>query len=111
MVQTLQSHDPVLEQHCESLTEHIPDVLDLLSEKSAEQVEASTIRVATTMYWDEVQNLRHPHTVFNFKGTSTCLPQLKNFLIVQMGQTIQKIAPNLWNLLGVLLDANSLSQR
>ena len=28
-----------------------------------------------------------------------------------MGQTIQKIAPNIGNLLGVLLDANSLSQR
>jgi hypothetical protein len=111
MVQTLRSSDPALERHRESLLERIPDVLDLLSEKSAEQVEASAIRVATATYWDEVQNLIHPHTGFHFKGTSTCLPQLENFSIAQMGQTIQKIAPNLWNLLGVLLDANSLSRR
>jgi hypothetical protein len=60
-------------------------VLDLLSEKSAEQVEARAIRVATVTYWDEVQNLIHPHTGFNFKGASTCLPQLENFSIAQMG--------------------------
>jgi hypothetical protein len=94
MVQTLQSSDPALEWHRESLLARIPDVLDLFSEKSAEQVQASAIRVATATYQDEVQNLIHPHTGPHFKGASTCLPQLENFSIAQMGQTIQKIAPN-----------------
>ena len=85
MVQTLWSSDLTLEWHHESILTCIPNVLDLLSEKSVEQVEASAIRVATVTYQDEVQNLIHLPTGFHFKGTSTCLPQLKNFSIAQMG--------------------------
>jgi hypothetical protein len=111
LVQTLRSSDPVHERHRQSLLAQIPDVLDLLSERSGGLLETSAIRVAAATYQSEVQELIAPNTGFHFKGTGACLAQLESFSIARMGITIQKIAPNLWNLLGILLDANPSRRR
>jgi hypothetical protein len=50
--------------------------------------------------------LIHPQNGFHFAGTSASLGQLKDFSIARMGRKIQEVAPNLWQLLGDLLDAD-----
>jgi len=62
-------------------------------------------------YWAEVITLIHPHTSFHFRGTHACLEQLENFSMVDMGKKIKEAAPCLWELLGVLLDANLTCRR
>lgn len=110
ILQTLRSADHTIEWHQTSLLTQLPDLLDVLSEKSAGRLESSTIHVARATYQAEVQRLIQPSTGFHFKGSSASLAQLESFSIAQMGRTIQKDALNLWALLGVLLDAN-LSRR
>lgn len=63
-------------------------------------------QVAQATYQAAVQRLIKPGSGFHFKGATATLAQLETFSIAQMGQTIQEITPNLWNLLGALLDAN-----
>jgi hypothetical protein len=41
---------------------------------------------------------------FHFGGNTAGLSQLEDFSITQMGRKIQDLAPNLWTLLGSLLD-------
>ena len=110
LLQTLRSQDPTHQRHRVSILGRIPDVLDILSEQSAGQLETSAVQVATATYQNEMQNFIQPNTGFHFKGTTACLPQLENFSITQMGSKIREIAPNLQTLFGILLDANT-SQR
>ena len=69
------------------------------------------MRIATAMYQAEVQSLIQEHSGFNFKGTTALLAQLEEFSIMRMGQQIQELAPNIWVLLGVLLDADHLQRK
>jgi len=48
--------------------------------------------------------LIHPQNGFHFTGTSASLAQLEDFSIARMGRKIQEVAPNLWQLLGDLLE-------
>jgi hypothetical protein len=107
LLQTLRSQDPTHQRHCVSILAHIPNVLDILLEQSAGQLETSAVQVATATYQNKMQNLIQPNTGFHFKGTTACLTQLENFSVTQMGSKIQEIAPNIWTLLGILLDANT----
>ena len=61
---------------------------------------------AAVTYQNEVQVLIQPQTGFHFTGNKTNLNQLETFSITQMGVKIQEVAPNLWNLFGILLDAD-----
>ena len=97
------SHHGLL-QHCTS------DVLDLWSEQFPSDTRTWALQVAREMYQAEVITLIHPHTSFHFRGTHACLEQLKNFSMVDMGKRIKEATPHLWELLGVLLDANLTCQ-
>lgn len=66
--------------------------------------------MARETYPAEMRKLIEPSTGFNFNGTTTSLARLENFSIADMGRKIQIHAPELWDLLGILLDAN-LSRR
>jgi hypothetical protein len=81
-------------------------VLDALSEQSSEALAAGAIRVAAATYQFELRMLIHPQNGFHFAGTSASLGQLEDFSIARMGRKIQEVAPNLWQLLGDLLDAD-----
>jgi hypothetical protein len=105
-LQTLRSSDTAHSHYQNSLIMRIPDIMDILSEKSNGQLEVCAVRVATETYHSEIQYLIQPNTGFHFRGTTACLPQLKNFSISQMAKKIMETAPNLWHLLGVLLDAD-----
>ena len=61
---------------------------------------------AAATYRNKVQDLIWPQTGFHFTGNKTNLNQLKTFSITQMGVKIGEAAPNLWNLFGILLNAD-----
>ena len=84
----------------------IPDVLDALSEQSSEALATGAIKVAAATYQSELRTPILPQNGFHFAGTSASLSQLKDFSIARMGHKIQEVAPNLWQLLGDLLDAH-----
>lgn len=67
--------------------------------------------MARETYRAEMQKLIEPSTGFNFNGSTTSLARLKNFSIADMGRKIQIHAPELWDLLGILLDANLSCRR
>jgi hypothetical protein len=92
------------------LITRIPNILDILSEQSNGELEVCASRVATETYRSEIQSLTQPNSGFHFQGSTACLAQLENFSIMQMAKKITEIAPSLWHLLGVLLDADP-SQR
>ena len=111
ILQTLRSRNPAHQRHRDSILLHIPDVLDVLFEHSNDALVIGAMRIATATYQAEVQSLIQQHSSFNFKGTTALLAQLEDFSIARMGQRIQELAPHLWVLLGVLLDADHLQRK
>ena len=106
VLQALRSQDPAHQRHRASLLSHIPDVLDALSEQSSEALATGAMRVAAATYQFELRSLIHPQNGFHFAGTLASLGQFEDFSIASMGQKIQEVAPNLWQRLGNLLDAD-----
>jgi hypothetical protein len=80
--------------------------MDILSEQSGGELEKCAAKVAAATYRNEMQNLILPNVGFHFRGRTTCLAQFESFSISEMGKKIQIVAPNLWQLLGILLDAD-----
>ena len=111
VLQTLRSRDPAHQRHRDSLLSRIPDVLDALSEQSSEALATGAIKVAAATYQSELRTLILPQNGFHFAGTSASLSQLEDFSIARMGHKIQEVAPNLWQLLGDLLDADPLHRQ
>jgi hypothetical protein len=85
--------------------------LDLWSEQLPSEAQEWAVRAATEVYRDDVIKLIQPHSGFQFRGTKVNLEQLEGFSMVEMGKSIKALAPDLWNLLGVLLDANPARRR
>jgi hypothetical protein len=108
VLQTLRSHDVMHGHHRASILDRMADLLNLLSEQSPQQLEAAVTMMAAATYQNEVQDLIQPQTGFHFTGNKTNLSQLETFSITQMGVKIREVAPNLWNLFGILLDADPL---
>ena len=106
VLQTLRSHDVRHNHHRASILDQMPDLFNLLSEQSPQQLEAAVTTTAAATYQNEVQNLIQPQTGFHFTGNKTNLSQLETFSIAQMGVKIREVAPNLWALFGILLDAD-----
>ena len=111
VLQTLQSHDMRHSHHHASILDRMPDLFNLLSEQSLQQLEAAVTTMAAATYQNEVQNLIQPQTGFHFTGNKTNLSQLETFSIAQMGVKIQEVAPNMWALFGILLDADPNRRR
>jgi hypothetical protein len=82
------------------------DILDLWSEQFPSAVQQWSVKVATETYRMELMELIQPHAGFHFRGSRACLDQLESFSMVETGNRIKHKAPNLWDLLGILLDAN-----
>ena len=57
LVQTLQSTNPRHERHQASIHTCIPDVLDLIVERSGGLLESSAVAVAAAVYQDDLLNL------------------------------------------------------
>ena len=108
---TLRTHlQPVHSSHRELLHHRTGDVLDLWSEQFPSETRTWALQVARETYRAEVITLIHPHAGFHFRATHAYLEQLENFSMVDMGKKIKEVAPCLWELLGVLLDANLTRQ-
>jgi hypothetical protein len=104
VVQTLRSQQSSHIRHQRSIVDQIPDLLDLLSERASSQLASSVVKAASSTYESELQNLISKQNGFHFSGNTAGLSQLEDFSITQMGRKIQDLAPNLWTLLGSLLD-------
>ena len=104
VIQTLRSQGPTHIRHQRSILDWIPDLLDLLSERASSQLASSVVKVASSMYESELQSLILKQSSFHFGGNMAGLSQLEDFSIMQIGCKIQDLAPNLWTLLGFLLD-------
>jgi hypothetical protein len=104
VVQTLRSQGPTHVRHQRSILDRIPDLLDLLSERASSQLASSVVKAASSTYESELQSLILKQSGFHFGGNTAGLSQLEDFSITQMGRKIQDLAPNLWTLLGSLLD-------
>lgn len=87
------------------------DIMDLWSEQLPNESRDWAVTAATETYRGEVEDLIQPNRGFHFKATHANLEQLKSFSMGDMGKKIKTVAPNLWTLLGVLLDARSISRR
>ena len=103
VVQTLQSQGSTHIHHQRSILNRIPDLLDLLSERASGQLASSVVKAASSTYESELQSLILKQNGFHFSNKAG-LSQLEDFSITQMGCKIQDLAPNLWTLLGSLLD-------
>jgi hypothetical protein len=104
VVQTLRSQGSTHIRHQRSILDRIPDLLDLLSERASNQLALSVVKAASSTYKSELQSLILKQSGFHFSGNKAGLSQLEDFSIMQMGHKIQDLAPNLWTLLGSLLD-------
>ena len=111
VVQTLQSQGSTHIHHQRSILDWIPDLLDLLSEWASNQLASSVVKAASSTYKSELQSLILKQSGFHFSGNKAGLSQLEDFSITQMGCKIQDLAPNLWTLLGSLLDVEPDHQR
>jgi hypothetical protein len=111
VLKTLRNHDMRHARHRTSILDRMPDLLNLLSEQSPQQLEVAVTMTAAATYRNEVQHLIQPQTGFHFSGNKTNLSQLETFSITQMGVKIQEVAPNLWDLFGILLDADPNRRR
>jgi hypothetical protein len=111
VVQTLRSQESTHIRHQRSILDRIPDLLDLLSEQASSQLVLSVVKAASFTYESELQNLILKQSGFHFGGNRTGLSQLEGFSITQMGWKIQDLAPNLWTLLGSLLDVEPARRR
>ena len=106
VLETLWSCDVRHGCHHASILNQMPDLFSLLLEQSPQQLEVAITMTAAATYRNEVQDLIRPQTGFYFTGNKTNLNQLETFSITQMGVKIQEVAPNVWNLFGILLDAD-----
>jgi hypothetical protein len=111
ILETLRNRDMRHAHHRASILDRMPDLLNLLSEQSPQQLEVAVTMTAAATYRNEVQRLIQPQTGFHFSGNKTNLSQLETFSITQMGVKIQEVAPNLWGLFGILLDADPNRRR
>jgi hypothetical protein len=102
---------PVHFFHRELLQHRTSAILDLWSEQFPSDTRTWALQAARETYQAEVIKLIHPHAGFHFRGTRACLEQLENFSMVDMGKKIKEAAPCLWDLLGVLLDADLTRRR
>ena len=105
-LQTLRSQDTTHSRHRNSWITIIPNILDILSEQSNGELEVC-FKSSNTTYCSEIQSLIQLSSGFYFRGSTACLAQLENFSILQMAKKIMEVAPSLWHLLGVLLDADT----
>src|ERR1700720_1389282 len=104
IVQTLRSQESTHIHHQRSVLDRIPDLLDLLSERASSQLASSVVKAASSTYESELQSLILKQSGLHFSSNKTGLGQLEDFSITRMGRKIQDLAPNLWTLLGSLLD-------
>ena len=111
VVQTLRIQEPAHIRHQKSILDQIPNLLDLLSERASGQLASSVVKAANSTYESELWSLILKQSSFHFSGNNAGLSQLHDFSIAQMGQKIQDIAPNLWMLLGSLLDVEPTQRR
>jgi hypothetical protein len=107
LIFTLRTHS----SHRELFQHRTSDVLDLWSEQFPSDTRIWTLKVARETYRAEIITLIHPQTGFHFRATHASLEQLENFSMVDMRKKIKEATPSLWELLGVLLDANLTRRR
>ena len=111
VVQTLRSQEPTHICHQMSILNRIPDLLDLLSEWASSPLASGVVKAASSTYESELRGLISKQSGFHFSGNKASLSQLEDFSITQMGWKIQDLAPNLWTLLGSLLDVEPTRRR
>jgi hypothetical protein len=83
VLQTLRSHDVRHSHHRASILDRMPDLFNLLSEQSPQQLEAAVTTTAAATYQNEVQNLIQPQTGFHFTGNRTCRRNCNNVTSLQ----------------------------
>jgi hypothetical protein len=76
ILQTLRNHDMRHHHHRASILDQMPDLLNLLSEQSPQQLEVAITMKAAATYRNEVQHLIQPRTGFHFSGNKTNLKGL-----------------------------------
>ena len=106
LLYTLRTRQPEQSHHRNVLRNRTHDIMDLWSEQYPTEVEGWAMKAGIESYHAELLQLIHPHAGFHFRGTRASLDQLESFSMVEMGKKIKELAPNLWTLLGVLLDAD-----
>ena len=105
ILETLRSHNSIYNCHKNSVLSRIQDLLELLWDQSPEHLEAAIARISVAIYHAEVAQLAQKGTGFHFTGMRANLEQLEEFSVEKMGTIIHRVAPQLWDLLGVLLDS------
>ena len=73
LVQTLRSTNLRHARHQASIHTHIPNVLDLIAEKSGGLLESSAVAVAAAVYQDDLLNLIQFNSGFHFKAVGVLL--------------------------------------
>lgn len=107
LLYALRNPHPLHAHHRDTLRQQTRHVFELW----AEQFESETIgwvqRAAITTYREEMLKLIQHQSGFHFGDTQADLNQIEDFSLVDMGKDIKKIVPNVWELIGALLDASS----
>jgi hypothetical protein len=111
LMHILRTRAPKHAHHKGPLCARTNDILDLWSEQCQSEVEECAVRAATETYRLEILQMTQRSTGLHFQSTHASLSQLETFSMVEMGRMLCNITPNLWRLLGVLLDANTARRR
>ena len=98
-----ENHEVVLH-----LRSHGSDICHLLVGGS--YIYDSASEVTTAAYAREVSKASSEASGSHFNVSRTSLGQLEEFSVEEMGRHMKRHAPNLWQLLGVLLDARNTRQ-
>ena len=86
-------------------------MLDLWSEQYPSETGEWALRAGVEAYRAELLRLIQQNAGFHFRNTQANLEQLETFSMVEMGKKIKELTPNLWMLLGQLLDVNPNRKR
>ena len=107
----LRTRLPAHAHHRDVLHRQMPHVLDLWSEQYPSETEEWALRAGVEAYRAELLRLIQQNAGFHFRNTQANLEQLETFSMVEMGKKIKELTPNLWMLLGQLLDVNPNRKR
>jgi hypothetical protein len=92
----------------EDLVNHSDDVLDAFMDhpRTAESTLAWAHKKIKIMYAQRIRDLADKDNGWHFSAANTSAKQLQDFRIEDMAARMKDMAPELWDLLGLLLSAN-----
>ena len=100
-------HHNAFEDHplTQDLVQYLPDILDTFhtSLVTSRTIHQWAHGIIMSKYSQDIQDLAHKRNGWHFGALRTSEEQLKEFRIEDMAQNIARLAPDVWELVGLML--------